>query len=205
MVGVAVVGPFAEAVRATTQPCTFLLIAPATIAVVTARSRWQALAAVVVAGVVGGWLLAGNWYVLDGWALRVSGIAVIALLAVLVWGPRSRVERLHDQRTQTALAGVVTFVATLWWRPCVGVELGDILNGAQDGIGGQLIPMSAYMLGAMVPVAGVALIHRVVEPSDRVVFGAAVVAFAVGAVVAGSIALGQHDDVVVTLTRWTLE
>jgi len=207
---IAVVGPFAEAVRATFQPCTFLLIVPIMAAVVAARARWQALVAAAVAAVVGGWIVADNSFLLDGWLLRLSAVVVIALLLLLV-APQLA-ERIpsfgavpSSSSAQAAAVGAITLIATQWWRPCVGEELGVILNGAQDGLGGQLLPMAAYMLGALVPVALVVAIRYAVDPAEPVLATATWVAAAVAVVVAGSLVAGQHDDVVVTLTRWTLE
>ena len=77
-------GPFVEAVRATTQPCTFLLIAPSAIALVCARANWRSLLAALAAAIVGGWLLVANRFVLDGLWLNASGLLVIALLAAIV-------------------------------------------------------------------------------------------------------------------------
>jgi cytochrome c biogenesis protein CcdA len=93
----------------------------------------------------------------------------------------------------------------MWWRPCVGAELGAILNGAQDGLAGEVVPMAAYMLGAILPVAVVVAISRAVQPPERATTVLAWGAVAVGLVVAASLVAGQHDEVVVTLTRWTLE
>ena len=206
----AIIAPFAEAVRSTAQPCTFLLIVPTVAAVVAAGARWQALIGAVVGGVVGGWMLADNRVVLDGSSLRLSALVVIVAL-VLLASRRARAafpragRHLDRPGVQAVVVGGLTLVATMWWRPCVGEQLGVILNGAQDAPAGQLLPMTAYILGALVPVAIVAAARYVVEPPRRVVdaFGWAF-AF-VGIVVASSLAAGQHDDVVVTLTRWTLE
>lgn len=206
----AVVGPFAEAVRATIQPCTFLLIVPTLAAVVAAGARWQALVAATIAGVTGGWVLADNRVLLDGAWLRVSAVVSIGLLVVLVlatgpWSPPVIDRHLGGAWARAAVAGALTFAATMWWRPCVGEELGVILNGAQDGLAGELLPMAAYMLGALVPVAVVVAVRYAAEPSQRLVVATGWMFAAIGVVVAGSLAAGQHDDVVVTLTRWTLE
>ena len=197
-------GPFVEAVRATAQPCTFLLIAPMAIAVVCARARWSALLAAVGAAIVGGWLLAANWFLLDGAMLAVSAIVVIVLLGVLaIPQVGRRWPIVAEDRSRAAIVGTVTLVATMWWRPCVGSELGSILTASQDGVSGELFPMAVYMIGASVPVVAIALAYAAVEPSERYADALSWAAYAGAIVVAGSLALGQHDQVVVALTRWT--
>lgn len=203
------VGPFAEAVRATVQPCTFLLIVPTLAAVVAAGARWHALLGSTVAGIVGGWLLVDNRIVLEGAWLRASGLLSIVLFALLVIpGVRNEVpggRYVGHARGQAVIVAAVTLLATMWWRPCVGEELGVILNGAQDGLAGELLPMASYMLGALVPV-GVAVAARyAAEPPPRWTSGVGVAFAVVGVVIGASLLAGQHDEVVVVLTRWTLE
>ena len=201
------IGPFAEAVRATTQPCTFLLVAPALVGVLAARARWSALVATLGAALVGGWLVAANRFVLDGGLLRWSAVLVVVVLCAAAVGSRTAATRwLGSPAAGAAVAGGTTLLATMWWRPCVGDELGAILTAAQDGGGalaGQLLPIAAYMVGAMVPVALVVAGVRLVEPSSATIDVVVRVAAVVGIVVAGALVLGRHDDVVVTLTRWT--
>jgi len=159
---------------------------------------------------VGGWLLADNEILLDGIWLRFSGLLAIVMF-VLVVSPAARGvmpragRPLGDGWMQAGMVGCVTLLATMWWRPCVGEELGVILNGAQDGLVGQLLPMAVYMLGALVPVAIVVAARYAVAPSRQLSTVLGRTFAAVGVVVAASLVAGRHDDVVVTLTRWTLE
>lgn len=195
---------FAEAVRATTQPCTLLLLAPVLAVVIATRCRWQSLAAAVVAAVVGGWVFAANSIVLDNVQVRVSAALVVAALVLIALA--TRVEWLAwaaDTRVQTAAVGGVTFVATLWWRPCVGTELGLILTGAQDGLAGELAGMAAYMIGAMAPVALVVLLARTISLQDHALTIASWVGATFGIVIAGALLVGRHDAVVVALNRLT--
>ncbi len=199
------IGPFAEAVRSTTQPCTFLLVVPSMVAVVATRARWRSLAAVLSAAIVGGWWFAANRFVVSGVWLRFSAIVVVAVLVVVVLAPRrSGPAWLVDERVQVAGAGTIAFVATQWWRPCVGEELGQILTDAQTGLAGQLPAMAAYMFGAMLPVTAIVLASETFEPPERVRTWFANGAALLGVVIAGALVLGRHDEVVVTLTRWTL-
>ena len=204
------VGPFAEAVRATAQPCTVLLIVPTRAAVAAAGARWHSLVAAAGAAVVGGWLLADNRVLLDGAWLRLSGVVAVVLLALLASARlRQVVPRIgpsfEREPVRSSAVGALVLLATMWWRPCVGEELGVILNGAQDGLAGQLLPMAAYVLGALVPVAIVVAARYALDPSSIVLTGAGSFCAAVGVIVAASLVAGQHDEVVVTLTRWTLE
>lgn len=200
-----IISAFAEAVRATTQPCTLLLIAPPTLAVIVTRGRWPPLVATLVGALLGGWLFIANTVALSDAQLRWSGALVagaLALLGAARFVPEVR--RVFGRRVEAAIAGCVGFVATLWWRPCVGTQLGIILTDARrDGVVGELPAMTAYMLGAMVPVVVVALAIRAIDPpprsSRRLVGGAALGALLLG----GALALGRHDDLVTTLTRWT--
>jgi cytochrome c-type biogenesis protein len=190
----AVVGPFAEAVRATVQPCSFLLIVPAVTAVAAARASWQALLWVAGATVLGGWALVANEWILDGWWLRLSAVAVMVGLVALAAGWE-----------HAWVAGAIAVIASQWWRPCVGDELGAILNGAQDGIAGELVPMTAYMFGVTLPVAAIVAVRYAFEPPPRLLTQCTRVFAAIGVVIAGFLVAGRHESVTTTLTRWTLE
>lgn len=203
------IGPFVEAVRAVPDPCSFLLVAPSLFGVVAAKGRWSALAASLAAGIVGGWLVAANRFVLDGWWLRLSAFVVgVALVALVAQPARRRVPWIEGPRAGAVLAAGTTLLASMWWRPCVGEELGVILTEGQFGgtrLIGQFPAMAGYMLGLLVPVVAVVLAMRAFEPGPTALEWTGRAAVAAGVVVAGALLLGQHDDVVVTLTRWTLE
>lgn len=207
---IAIIGPFAEAVRATVQPCTFLLIVPTLAAVVAARARWEVLVGAVAAAVVGGWLLADNEFLLEGAWLRVSAVAVViatgALVAPLLGGrlPRSP-ESLGRPWVQSGIVAFIVLVATQWWRPCVGTELGAILSDAQFDLVGQLMPMAFYMLGAMVPVAVIVAARYALAPGDRLQATVGGTAATISVVIALYLIAGQHESVTSTLTRWTLQ
>ncbi len=195
---------FAEAIRATTQPCTLLLLLPAIVMAILSRGRWPAFAAICVGAVLGGWLFIANVIALDAWQLQLSGAFVAALIALALVAPY--VHQLNLAATpgvQSATAGVVTFVATLWWRPCIGEELGAILTGARAGVPGELPGITAYMLGTMVPVLAVVLVVRAIDPSPTTTRRLGWCAGGVGLVVAAAMAVGRHDELVTTLTRWT--
>lgn len=195
---------FAEAIRATTQPCTLLLVLVPVIMTIVTRGRWPPFVAMCIGAVLGGWLVLANVVVLSDSQLQVSGGLVVVVLATMLASPALSWLRWAQQPwAQTAAAGVVTFVATQWWRPCIGSELGSILTASRDGLARQLPGMAAYMLGAMIPVLVAVLITRAIDPSSARALVAGRIAAVVGVIVAGALAIGRHDELVTALTRWT--
>jgi cytochrome c biogenesis protein CcdA len=195
---------FFEAIRATTQPCTLLLLTPPVVMAIVTRGRWAPFAAICVGAVLGGWLFVANVVALDDRQLQLSGLFVAAVIAVVVAAPNvTRLAPADTPTSRTVAAGAVTFTATLWWRPCIGTELGAILTASRRGLTGQLPGISAYMLGAMMPVLVVVLVMRAIDPSALASRRATIVASVAGVVVAGALAVGRHDELVTTLTRWS--
>ncbi len=196
---------FFEAIRATTQPCTLLLVLPAMLMAVIIHGRWIPFGAICLGAVLGGWLLVANIVSLSDLQLQLSGALVAMAIAVIVAAPyTTRLTWAQTNPAQTTVAGCVSFVAALWWRPCIGEELGSILTASRDGIAAQLPGITAYMLGAMVPVLAVVLLMRALDPSPRAAQRTALVAGGASLVVAGALAIGRHDELVTTLTRWTV-
>ena len=196
---------FAEAIRATTQPCTILLIAPALFAVLATRGRWRPLVGTLVGAVVGGWLFMANVVALSDAQVRASGLVAAAVVIALIVAPHVRwLQWAADRRVQTAAAGGLAFLGTLWWRPCVGEELGVILTGAaNDGVAGELLGMAAYMLGAMTPVVIVALVLRAIDPSVRQTVWLASATTGLAVMLGTALAFGHYDELVATLTDWS--
>lgn len=193
-----------EAVRATTQPCTFLLLAPPLLTVVVLRARWWALAATFGSAIVGGWMLAWNAFVLDGTLLQISGAAVAATIALAATAPfREQLAWANSRIAGALIAGGVTLAASLWWRPCVGLELGRLLTRAQADPLGQFPGMALYMVGAVIPVLLVALAMHAIAAPRRIARASSVVAGGALCVIAIAVVLGRHDAIVVTLTEWT--
>lgn len=195
---------FAEAIRATTQPCTLLLILPMLLMTVVTKGRWAPFAAICVGSVLGGWLFVANVVALSDVELQLSGLLVaIAIVVAVAASTTSQRSQGESPVVQTATAGMVAFVATLWWSPCIGAELGAILTAGRTGLPPQLPGMTAYMLGAMLPVLAVVLVIRAIDPPPSSARRASWVASALGLVLAGSLTIGRHDELVTALTRWT--
>lgn len=195
---------FAEAVRATTQPCTLLLILPSIVMATITRGRWAPFAAICVGAVLGGWLFIANLVALSDVQLQLSGVLVALAIGALLAAPCApSLAWATTTSAKTVVAGAVSFVATLWWRPCIGTELGAILTASRRGTSGQLPGITAYMLGTFVPVLAVVLAIRALDPSAVAARRADWVAGGIGLVVAGALTIGRHDELVGTLTRWT--
>lgn len=195
---------FVEAIRATTQPCTLLLLLPSLLMAIITRGRWVPFASICVGAVLGGWLFIANVVSLSDLQLQLSGLLVAVGIGVAIAAPYvAWLTWAQPPSTQAAVAGGVAFTTTLWWRPCIGAELGSILTASRNGVGAQLPGITAYMLGAMLPVLAVVLAMRAIEPSQRAAQRAALIAGSIGLVVAGTLAIGRHDELVTTLTRWT--
>ncbi len=197
---------FLEAIRASTQPCTLLLVLPSILMAIVTRGRWAPFAAICVGAVFGGWLFIANVVLLSDAQLQISGVLVIGVITLVIVAPYlGSLTWAQGTAFQTGAAGAVAFVATLWWRPCIGAELGTILTASRNGVGAQLPGIAAYMLGALVPVLVVVLIMRAIDPSAHMAQRASLAAGVVAVVIAGALAVGRHDELVTALTRWTLQ
>ena len=195
---------FFEAIRATTQPCTLLLLLPPIVMAIVTRGRSVPFAAICAGAVLGGWLFVANVVALDGWQLQLSGALVASAIGLMLVAPSvAQLSWATKPVVQASIAGFVTFVATLWWRPCIGEQLGAILTGARSGVPGELPGITAYVLGAMMPVLAVVLVMRTIDLSPVAERRAEWFAGGIGLMVAAAVSLGRHDELVTTLTRWT--
>ncbi len=201
---------FVEGARSIVQACHLVILVPVVMLVLAARGRWQATVASVVGIVLGGWVFATRWLVLDDTHIRWSSLLVL-LIAVglgasfvaerrssgfdpdassVVWG-------------SAAAVGVGAFVATTWWRPCVGSELGDILTNAPDQPWAQLLPAAGFMLGVSLPIVLLGLGMAAWQPGDFSTRRFALIGSACGVVLAASVLAGQHGEIVATLFDWS--
>ncbi|MEL6986075.1 MAG: hypothetical protein AAFO29_26840, partial [Actinomycetota bacterium] len=93
------------------------------------------------------------------------------------------------------------------WRPCVGLEFGQVLNSLPDrGLSGLGL-MAVYLLGVLSPLAAVGALHHLVPEQHREwaePWMAGVGALALGALALAT-AVGLHDDLVGKLFEWSLD
>lgn len=200
---------FVEGARSIVQVCHLVILAPVGMIVVAGKGRWATVGGALLGVVLGGWVFVTRWVVLSDGQLRASGMFV-ALATVLVGVPLviGRVRDGWDGSSSSAwtaagLAAAVAVVVTLWWRPCVGEELGDILTSAPGEPVGQLLPTIGFMLGIAIPILGIGLLYTAVRPSSTSTTRLAYGATAVGVVLALSVVAGQHGEIVARLFEWS--
>jgi hypothetical protein len=185
-----VISPFAEGVRSVVLPCSFALVLPV-IAVALASPRRPGLA-VTMAGAA---VVAAAWVHAAGLLTGAAVSVVSAVLAVLSIG----VAVVWLRRRVTAAFGIG--LATLpgifgaWiWQPCVGNELGAILQAVGERAPASLLPLGAYTAGLLLPAYAVVLARIATGDRQRPLLSTS------GAVIAAVMALlvlsGLDDRIV---------
>ena len=188
-----------EGIRDLSQPCSFALVLPGLLVVLSARRR----RGVVVVGVLGAiWLFA--WMKAAGWLPGSPNAISSAIAGLCLVGAGWAAWQLRGVTTGLAGGIVAGGIATWLWVPCVGVELAEILNAAPDEPAGQILPIGLFVLGLSVPILLVALVPIVFPKVHR--YSDAIARVSLGMVVVLGIALvaGWYDDVVIQLNRWSV-
>ncbi|MDE0699814.1 MAG: hypothetical protein F4Y27_12080 [Acidimicrobiaceae bacterium] len=191
---------FFEGVEAITQACTLALLLPGLAMVLVARRGRLTLAVcyTVFAAVLMWAQAAQHWsFVSRGAIVVVLGVLVAATFVA------ARSAQRADQRRLIA-AGVVGGALAGWmWLPCVGTQLGDILNNATTQGPRTLVLMIVYTIGALLPVLLIALLSHALPASEKFLNhrAVAVVGLGFGALYAITVAIGRYDDLVGELYR----
>ncbi|MEM9042254.1 MAG: hypothetical protein AAGD33_20405 [Actinomycetota bacterium] len=207
---------FVEGGRSIVQACHLVILVPVAAMVLAARARWQVMVGAVVGIVVGGWLFATRWLVLDQAQIRWSGLLVGALAVAVVvpalprWfegasslGDTAAIRTLGQPWVGASLTALVAIVVTAWWRPCVGEHLGTILSRAPDEPFAQLPAMVGFMLGISVPLVAIGLLVRVLEPGRRSLDLTSYAAAGLGVLSAVAVVAGRQADIVARLFEWS--
>jgi len=190
---------------------------------VAGRSAVGAVAGYVAGLLVVSWVRFGGRFGL-GYGTPALVLAALILLAAvaLVWsgsggggsrgpvmvgGARGRVwsgSGGGGSRGPVMVGGAAIGGVAAWlWRPCVGLRLGSVLSSIGVDPWGNLVPLTLFVAGLMVPLVVLVALPvawpRLTAVRDSTVVGRIGV---VGAVVlAGALAVGLYDDVVVVLFR----
>ena len=198
---------FVEGVRSIVQVCHLVILVPVALTVVAARGRWQAVVGAVCGVVVGGFVFVtspfGN---ITDLQLRVTAVLVIVGVAALAGArlahPPLR-RGLESPWTAAATAAAIGVMVTQWWRPCVGVQLGDILTNAPDHPWSQLLPTVGFMIGLTTPLIVIGLIYAAWPPNPRVTTRLGWVGSGLVVVLGLSVLVGQHGEIVSRLLEWS--
>ena len=187
---------FSEGVATSVFPCSLVLAVPS-LAVAVASRRSSGLAA--IAFLIG--LLANSWLRFAGivgvWPSIVTGTVVLVVAIAVVRrdiGPPGVVV------LSSAWAGAA---AASLWRPCVGVEFGQVLTDLNDAGLRGLIELAIYLSGVLTPIIAViaalnAMPRRWLDRSDKALrFGGG----AVLGILAVGILIGLHERVIDELFR----
>lgn len=188
-----------EGVESLRLPCSWLLIIPGAAVIVGARRRTIlvtlifALVAITVA-----WLrFTALWPLGDvGGATQVGLGAAILVTALLAW-------KMDKAPTDGLLAGVAGLAGAWAWIPCVGPNLGNILNNARSEPFAHIGGTAAYLTGLFLPfivlaAAGI-LFPKVQEKTEHPAFIG--VGFFLLAVVGLLFSVTLFDDLASELAR----
>lgn len=204
---------FVEGVRSVGQACHLVILAPVAMMIIAARGRWQAVVGAVAGVTVGGYIFVTRWFIFTDLQLRLSALAVIAGLVVVTLPSVARGDRpewlarittaMESPWPAASISAAVGVIVTLWWRPCVGEELGEILTLAPGQPWSQLFPTVGFMIGVSIPLVLLGLAFGAWQPTATVASKLGVFAAAFGVLLSGSVVIGQHGEIVSKLFQWS--
>ena len=191
---------FLEGVGSIGVACTLAALVPGVALVLVAR---KARLTVALFYLLGATLL--TWARAAGhWNVELSG-AVVFVAAALVAGAFVLAYRAKRAASLPATgSGMVAGALAGWlWRPCVGPELGEILNNTDTEGARTLGLMLVYMAGALLPALLLAVLPHAVPSAKRFLdrLPVAAVGGAVGVAYAVTVATGRYDDLIGELYR----
>lgn len=190
---------FLEGVEAIRLPCTLALLIPAIITAAAAgHRRVLALAGFAMAATAVIWArFVGTW--IDDPTSLLGFLVGLGLAAVLVLLARPATSEL----AVPGLGAAAGLVAGWLWRPCVGPQLGEIINRAPEDRIGTIAPTAAYVVGVLV-LAVAFVIAPNAWPRVRRWFDHPTlrsVAAGLGVLLGLTIAVGWYGDLVAELVR----
>lgn len=195
-------GLIAEGLRSVLLPCSLAVLVPGLLVVLASgRAAVGAVAGYSAGLLVMAWIRFGGHFGLE---YRTPALVVAAVILLAGVGlVRAKAGGDPSRGTVPAGAAAVGGVAAWLWRPCVGLRLGSVLSGIRTDLWGNLVPLALFVVGLMVPLVVLAALPvawpKLGAVRDSVVTGRAGVAGTV--VLAGALAIGVYDDVVVFLFR----
>lgn len=191
----------AEGFESALMACSLIILAPGVATALAARrAAIPALAAFSAAVLGASWLRFSD----RGGGLEPILIAVVLAAAVAVFA----IPRLSRHELSAVGGGILAGGASAeLWRPCVGLEFGQVLNSLPGrGVSGFGL-MAVYLVGVLSPLLAIGAVHHLVPERYREAaepWLAGIGAIALGALALAT-ALGLHDDLVGKLFEWSLE
>ncbi len=191
---------FLEGVSVVVQPCTLVIAFPTfALALVARHHAAEVVAASVIATATMMWARAAGH-----WTFASTGFAAVVIATLITIG-FALVRRRGSRSSAIAGAIVSGSVAGWLWQPCVGEELGEILNRASADRPGTLVMMVIYTGGALLPMVVLAALPHAWPAVRPRLFGPwperAGLAF--GAIYALAVLSGQYGDLIGELSRWS--
>ena len=191
-------GLLTEGIESLRLPCTWVLLIPGVAVMLFGRRRTPLVTASFVAAALGiVWLRwSGNWFAVPEGGIQIALGVVIIAGAAIAW-------KLDRGVTDGLSAGITGGAAAWAWIPCVGPDLGGLLNSDWDTPITNLPATAAFMLGQFLPfillaAAGVLAPQIAEKLEHRTVITA-------GAILVGLIGLAfvtqQFDDLASELAR----
>lgn len=187
-----------EGVDSLRLPCSWVLLIPGAALVFFGRRRTVLIVSVFVSfAIATAWLrFAGWWFEVPRGAIQVLLGATIIAASAIAWK--------RDEATSDGILAAIVGVASAWtWIPCVGPNLGDILNGARTDPFGHFGGTAAFLIGQFLPLIAIAALGHLVPGLDRRLRHPTVVAS--GAILLGLIGLlyatTLFDDLASELAR----
>ncbi len=197
-----------EGFESALMACSLIVILPGLAAVLSAgRSVVPALAAYAVAVAALSWLRFSD----RGGGVGPALIALaLGLATVLLVGPVLAGRRPSTARVDVPVIGggfMAGVAAAELWRPCVGFEFGQVVNGLPGRGPSGFALMAVYLAGVLSPLIGVVAIHQLLP--DRIRERIEPWSLAIGGTALGLLALataaGLHDELVGKLFEWSVE
>ena len=188
-----------EAVESITLACTLAVLVPGLGLVLGAGDRSPHVATGYILG-----LAVTAWARFGGWIPAPDSFAADLALALLLAGSAAAILwRRVDARLIAPAAAVFGASISMYWRPCVGVAFGDVLNEIPDSPWSTLPSMVVFVAVLLLPIAVIAAAPVAFEPlvavrRHRGVIG---VGAATCALVALVVAVGWFDDLMGELFR----
>lgn len=147
------IGSLIEGIESLRLPCSWVLLIPGIAVVLFGRRRTPLVVAVfAMTAMLVAWLRFAGW-----WFATPHGVTQMALGVLIVAGAGLAWQK--DTGIYDGLVAGIAGIAAAWtWIPCVGPELGEILNGSRTDpfqhIGGTV----AFLLGQFLPFVLIAAI-----------------------------------------------